>query len=82
MPCYFYILYSSTIDTYYVGHTCESLEERLRKHNSGTKGYTGKAQDWRVVYFETFPSKKEAYSRERIVKQWKSRKMLESLIAG
>ena len=39
---YFYILFSAPADKFYVGHTNESLDERLRKHNTGHKGFTGK----------------------------------------
>ncbi|HFA51860.1 MAG TPA: GIY-YIG nuclease family protein, partial [Bacteroidetes bacterium] len=41
-----------------------------------------KAKDWAIVYFETYPSRTEAYARERQIKKWKSRKMVENLIAG
>jgi putative endonuclease len=80
--CYFYILKSTLLDKYYVGHTCDGLDERLRKHNSNHKGYTGRASDWEVVYRESFDDKPTAYGRERQVKSWKSRKKIEQLIAG
>ena len=79
MKYYFYILYSLTIDSYYVGHTSD-LESRIRKHNTHHKGYTGKANDWRLVYSEQYSDKKSAYARERQVKSWKSRTMIENLI--
>ena len=78
---YFYILYSKSIDKYYIGHTGD-LSERLRKHNANHKGFTGQADDWEIVYTETFQSKESAYKRERQVKKWKSRKAIERLIAG
>jgi putative endonuclease len=56
------------------------MEERLRKHNSNHKGFTGKALDWAVVYMELFFSKKSASLREREVKNWKSRTKIEQLI--
>ncbi|MBY0432490.1 MAG: GIY-YIG nuclease family protein [Cyclobacteriaceae bacterium] len=78
----FYILYSLRADRYYIGYTTEPIAERLRKHNSHHKGFTGKFNDWRVVYEEEFESKELAYKREREVKSWKSRKRIEALIAG
>jgi len=33
------------INGYYVGYTCDDLKERLRKHNTNHKGYTGRAND-------------------------------------
>jgi len=76
---YFYILHSQQIDKFYTGYTA-NLEERLRKHNSNHKGFTGKADDWEIVYFEKFENKTDAYAREREVKKWKSRKKIEKLI--
>ncbi|HRJ82568.1 MAG TPA: GIY-YIG nuclease family protein [Cyclobacteriaceae bacterium] len=82
MQSILYILYSSIADKYYIGHTTEDLSERLRKHNTHHKGFTGKFKDWKVVYSEVFSTKEEAYKREREVKLWKSRKRVEQLIAG
>jgi putative endonuclease len=76
----FYILYSSIRDRFYIGHTGDKLEERLRKHNSNHKGFTGGAGDWSVVYTENFPTKESAFKREQSVKAWKSRTMIERLI--
>ena len=56
MDCITYILFSEAINKYYVGSTCGKIDERLRKHNSNHIGFTGKASDWKVVYFETFDS--------------------------
>ncbi len=76
----FYILYSKTKNTYYIGFTGDSIEERLRRHNSQHKGFTGSVSDWAVKYKESFGSKNEAQSREQQVKKWKSRKKIEALI--
>ena len=78
----FYILYSSILNKYYVGHTGDKLAERLRKHNSDHKGFTGGVGDWKVVYTESFDIKEEAYRREREIKNWKSRKLIEKLIGS
>ena len=80
MPFIFYILYSVARDQYYIGHTGDVLEERLRKHNSGHKGFTGKTYDWEIVLKENYPTKGEAYRRELEVKAWKSRVRIEKLI--
>jgi putative endonuclease len=78
---YFYILYSKELDQYYIGYTSENLPERLRKHLSNHSGFTAKAKDWLVVYFEEFETKSLAYKRELEVKKWKSRTRVEKLIA-
>ena len=79
MTFYFYILYSALLDKYYVGHTHDP-EGRIRRHLSDHKGFTGSANDWKLVYTEEFRDKQEAYRREREVKSWKSRRMIENLI--
>jgi putative endonuclease len=81
MPFNVYILYSSIRNSYYIGHTGDDLQERLRKHNSDHKGFTGKVGDWIVVYSETYAIKAAAYQREREIQAWKSRKKIERLIA-
>jgi putative endonuclease len=82
MACLFYILFSKTKNKFYIGHTCDEMEERPRKHQSNHKGFTGIQSDWTVVYFERYSEKSSAYKREREVKSWKSRKKIELLILG
>ena len=79
MKFYFYILYSQILDKYYIGST-QNIDERLRKHNTKHRGFTGKADDWNIVYSEPFETKTLAYARERQVKKWKSRTAIEKLI--
>ncbi|WP_185209524.1 GIY-YIG nuclease family protein, partial [Chryseobacterium sp. C3] len=43
--CYCYILFSESLNKYYVGHSCEILQERLRKYFSDHNGFTSKAKD-------------------------------------
>ncbi|MCF8304668.1 MAG: GIY-YIG nuclease family protein, partial [Bacteroidales bacterium] len=52
----------------------------IRRHNSNHKGYTGKTNDWKLVYTEEFSSKESAYNRERQLKKMKNRKLIEQLI--
>jgi putative endonuclease len=75
-----YVLYSQEKDRYYIGFTGDEIDERLRKHNSNHKGFTGKAADWRVVYTESLLDKSAAIRRELEIKRWKSRKRIEDLI--
>ncbi len=75
-----YILFSQTLNKYYVGFTGDTMESRLRKHNSNHKGFTGHNPDWVIGYQEHFVSKNDAAKRERVIKGWKSRIMIEKLI--
>ena len=77
---YMYVLYSGSIDRYYIGSTRGSLEERLRRHLSDHKGFTGKAKDWEICYSEFYADYKDASSREQALKRQKDRKQLELLV--
>ena len=74
-----YILYSDYLDRYYIGYTSHLIEIRLRKHNSKHKGFTGRNPDWKIIYTECYSAKNEATNRERELKSWKSRVMIEQL---
>ena len=76
-----YILYSSSLDQYYIGHTGEGLHERLRKHLPNHKGFTAKLKDWIIVYSELFEKKSVAYQRELQIKSWKSKIGIKKVIA-
>jgi putative endonuclease len=76
----FYILYSESADKFYIGHTGDSIEERLRRHLSDHSGFSAKYKDWVVCYQEIYDTKSEAYKRERMVKGWKSKSRIERLI--
>ena len=78
--CVCYILYSEKLGKFYIGHTCDEIAERLRKHNSDHKGFTGKVEDWQLVYQEQFNSKEEAMHRELEIKKWKRRERIIALV--
>ena len=77
-----YILYSQTLDHYYVGSTALDMETRLNKHLTEHRGYTAKSKDWRIEFERNFNTIEEAYAFERQIKKWKSRRAIENLIKG
>ncbi len=77
---YLYILHSPTVKKFYIGFTGDDLSERIRRHNSHHKGFTGQADDWELAYREAFPTKVEAAARERQIKRWKSQQRIQELI--
>ncbi|SHJ81701.1 GIY-YIG nuclease family protein [Pseudozobellia thermophila] len=79
MAFFAYILYSATLDRYYVGST-QDMSVRLEEHLKNHRGFTSKAKDWEVKYTESHPTRSEALRREGQIKKWKSRKMIERLI--
>lgn len=79
---YTYIIYSKSLDRYYVGYTNDT-RIRLEQHNSEKhpfSKFTTHAYDWELKYKEKFLNKTEAIKREREIKRWHSRKMIEKLI--
>jgi putative endonuclease len=72
MRYYTYILYSISLDRFYIG-SCENIEARLRKHLADHKGFTGKAKDWTIRLAEEYHEKSIALKRERQLKDWKSK---------
>jgi putative endonuclease len=75
-----YILFSQSLDKYYVGSTSMDVNQRLRRHLSDHKGFTAKAKDWVIVYSEDFDDLSTARKREIQIKNWKSRTLIEKLV--
>jgi putative endonuclease len=74
-----YILYSKSLNRYYVG-SCLDLDLRLKEHLSKKfdGGFTSKASDWLLFY--TIPNLEyEARKTEAHIKKMKSRKYIEDL---
>ena len=62
-----YILQSEKKLTHYYGHSSD-LENRLKKHNAGKVRSTKANRPWKLIYFEEFLTKSEAYKREQFFK--------------
>jgi putative endonuclease len=71
-----YILFSETLQKFYIGYTAGEMNSRLLKHLSNHKGFTANAKDWEVVHIEQFETKSEALAREKQLKNWKSNKKI------
>ena len=78
---YTYILFSDTINKFYVGAS-ENPEERLKKHNTKNKGFTNQASDWQIVFLKSFDTKSEALAYEKQIKKWKSAIKIQKLISS
>jgi putative endonuclease len=75
-----YILYSKTIDSYYVGYT-NSIERRLTEHNRKKEKYTDKGIPWMLVHREIYMTKKVVMAREKFIKSKKSKTFILELIS-
>lgn len=79
MTVYYTYMVLCSDATLYTGYT-DNLVRRMRTHNSG-KGakYTRSRLPVRLVYWEKFPSKRQAMQREYAIKQWKREEKLQLL---
>jgi putative endonuclease len=80
-----YILKSDSTSQFYIGHT-DNLERRISEHNDPscertqyTKRHRG---PWKCVYTERYETRSLAITREKQIKDKKSRKYIEYLIAN
>ena len=73
-----YILYSQTLDKFYVGYTNDPFR-RLSEHNRIEGKFTDRGIPWEIVYTEKYASKLEAMKREKYIKAQKSRSYIENL---
>ena len=76
-----YILFSESINNYYVGYT-NDIDRRLGEHNRKKGKYTDRGIPWELAYKEEYQSKAEAQNREKEIKARKSRAYIEELIGS
>ena len=79
MKHYVYILQSEKTGKYYVGST-SNTESRLIKHNKGDVKSTKPYRPWKIIYINSYSTRREAEFRERQIKSWKSRDDIERLL--
>ncbi len=76
MKTYWVYIMSSSTGTLYVGVT-NDLERRVLEHKNKTfRGFTGKYDINRLVYFEETNSAFDAIEREKQIKNWRRDKKL------
>ncbi len=59
----------------YVGWT-NNLTQRIKKHNSGTGAKFTRGRKWKLIYYSTFKTKKEAMSAEYKLKKNRKQRQL------
>lgn len=64
---YIYLLQSTKNNSLYIGCTSD-LNKRIQEHNEGKSSYTKKYLPWKLVYFEGYCAKVDAYNREHSLK--------------
>ena len=58
-----HIIYSSSIDQYYIGHS-ENIENRLFRHNNSRSKVTKKSKDWKLLYSEMFATRMKLHKEK------------------
>jgi putative endonuclease len=79
MGYYVYILFSASLDLYYIGSAADP-RTRLKKHLANHRGFTSRAKDWVICYTEYHDSKTKALIREKQLKSWKNKNLIQQLI--
>ena len=82
MKYYVYILYSESINKYYIGYST-NVPNRLIFHNSEeyNKIWTKRGIPWELKFQQEFPTKSEALKTERFIKKQKNKKFIERIIS-
>jgi len=71
-----YILYSASMDKYYIGATAYDIDIRIDKHNSafyGTSKFTSKSKDWELFLSLETLNYTHALKMETYIKKMKSK---------
>lgn len=74
---YVYILASKRNGTLYIGITSDILKRVWEHKNKAVKGFTGKYNVTRLVYYECYDDPENAILREKRLKKWKRKWKLE-----
>ena len=79
MPFHLYILQSEMTNRFYIGQTA-NLDERLAYHNANYSLSLKNRGPWKLVYTEEYATRAEAMRRERQIKSWKDRRLIQKLL--
>lgn len=79
-----YVIYNRIRNKIYIGHT-DNIDNRIQRHNgilkNKAKSFTSKNNGfWKLIYKESFKTRKEAIKREKELKSYQGRKFFRSLI--
>ncbi|MBI2095006.1 MAG: GIY-YIG nuclease family protein [Candidatus Omnitrophica bacterium] len=72
MDYYVYVLKSMKNNRFYTGST-QNLEKRLMEHQTGQSKATRYVRPFKLLFFETYPTRSEAVRREKALKTGKGR---------
>jgi len=76
---YVYVLQSLKIDWIYVGFTSD-LKQRVKSHNNNENYSTRKYAPLKLIFYEAYPSKRDALRREGYFKTTKGKSTLRKML--
>jgi putative endonuclease len=78
---FLYILYSSSVDKFYVGESPDVLQRlSLHKNHHFDRAFTKIANDWEIKLEFECQNRKDALFLEKFIKRMKSKKFIEKII--
>ena len=75
MNYFVYILFSESIQKFYIGQT-QNIEKRLLRHNACSEKYTSKGVPWELVWCTSKESRSDAIILERKLKNLKQSRLI------
>jgi putative endonuclease len=75
MAYYVYILYSGRTDTFYKGQT-NNMQDRLKRHNSGSEKYTSKGVPWILLWYCEKTTRSESLKLESKLKNLTRKRLI------
>jgi putative endonuclease len=73
-----YILFSQNYAKHYTGFTSD-LDNRMRSHNGFGKGWTARYRPWKLIFTQSFETKKEAMEYEKWLKTGVGRDFIKTI---
>ncbi len=73
-----YILFSFSLNKYYVGHT-ENIDDRFKRHNAGEGKFTKKGIPWELKWFYESNTRSKAIILENKIKKRGIKRFLQNV---
>ena len=73
MKHFVYMIKSLKCKRFYIGYTINT-KRRIDEHNAGNTKSTNPFKPWKIIYYEEFDNKSDAYKREWHLKHSRGRK--------
>jgi putative endonuclease len=76
---YVYVLESIVTDSLYIGFTT-NLKRRFQEHNKGLNFSTKRDKPWKLIWYESYLSERDATRREKYLKTSQGSRLLKRML--